>query len=394
MNRGFLVLILLLTVSFPLSSQELNIGEFELLPLDVSARENKVLDVNNEPCGLLKIRTGISDIEFLSNLGIERVEAKTGEYWVWISPGATQIRIGVEGFPLLEYHFPESIKEQNVYSILLIPIFAEQVVFTRDTSMMQRSVSFNTTPPGADVYIDSVFYGKTPLRTSTPDSIFEFSITRNRYKSIDGSGRLEGMLTSLDFDLEKDPFFKRYFILPTIGTNETTTPIYGLQGGRIGRTGFYASVCHSFKVTAPDLIYEFDRNWITPQTDIMNYFYTKESTNNDRENMFRLTLGLTQQVSKKLFLKFGLGYSSKDHYAYLKKYQYEPESNYLPEQVNFEDAYGLVMDESYKGIHAEVGFMIRIKDHFLLTYSNTMNIRPVEFKYMMTDFHIGTGYCF
>ncbi len=68
-----------------LHSQDLRVGEFKRLPNDISAREHRVNDVNLEACAIIKVRTGLNNVKFFSNLSVEKVERRSGEYWVWVS---------------------------------------------------------------------------------------------------------------------------------------------------------------------------------------------------------------------------------------------------------------------------------------------------------------------
>lgn len=395
MKLKFLYLLLVLTLSSLkyLSSQELMVVDFKEAPLDVSAREQQVLDVNNEPCGLLKVRTGLNGVNFSANLAIEKIESGSGEYWMWVSPGTSILRFAVRDFPLLEYKLPRIVEGNKVYVILLTANFPDQVIY-RDTSSLQQFVSFNSDPPGAEVFVEDIFYGKTPLRASMPDSLFNYRISKKKYNEVTGSHTLKGPVNSISIDLVSDPYYKRLYLLPMGGLNAAMAPLWGLQVGIAGRTGFYGSFVSSFMNAVPDLVYKLDRDWVTPMVETKNYYYEGTYGGGDRINMIRINGGINQQISRGVFLSGGLGYSSREYFAELHKRQYTEESNYLPNSLNFETAYGLITDYSYKGINFNIGISFRIKGHFLVAYSNTFNIKLDSYQYMMTDFNLGTGYCF
>ncbi|MDA3822765.1 MAG: PEGA domain-containing protein [Bacteroidales bacterium] len=390
----FLLLILSASAVIILSGQELMVVDFKDAPHDVSARENQLLDVNNDACGLLKVRTGLKGVTFNANLAIEKVESRSGEYWIWVSPGTSQLTFALPDFPLFEYKLSSLVEENEVYVILLIANFPEQIIY-RDTSILQQFVSFNTDPQGAEVYVEDIFYGNTPLRTSMPDSVFSYTIRKKKFYEISDSHTITETINNISMELVRDPYYKRLYVLPTVGLNIEMVPLWGLQIGLAGRTGFYGSAYYSFKNAVPDIEYELEREWITPLVDIKNIYYVASSDyHGDRVNMLRINAGITQQIAKGIFLFGGIGFTSGDYYAELEKYQYITDSNYLPGQMNYETAYGLIRDFSYKGMNGNIGIILRIKEHYLISYSNTFNFKMVKNGYMMNDFNIGIGYSF
>jgi hypothetical protein len=115
--------------------------------------------------------------------------------------------------------------------------------------------------------------------------------------------------------------------------------------------------------------------------------------------MLTLSAGLTHQLSRNFFINYGLGYSERDYYIGLKKYQYNPDSNYTPDLFNFESAYGLVIDESYKGMNGQLGFIIRFKEKLILSLNWTANLGDNvivndDFKYRNSDLLLSVGYNF
>jgi len=88
---------------------------FEKAENDLTARMYPRTDVNDHPCALIRILTDLNGLSFDSNVGIVgNVEKKTGEYWLYVSPGERQLQIRKEAFIPLIYTIPESINEYAV----------------------------------------------------------------------------------------------------------------------------------------------------------------------------------------------------------------------------------------------------------------------------------------
>jgi hypothetical protein len=387
------LLIFLLIVSNCGYSQELRIESFKPLPLDVTAREKLVNDVNGEPCALLKVKTGLSNVNFFTNLSVEKTEQRPGEYWVWVSPGSKHFKAAVSDFPIVEFQFPEEVQGNNVYSVLLIAIFPENIIY-RDTSFFQPFVSFTSNPSEAEVYIDDIFYGKTPLKVNIPYGHFNYQIVKRKYYSVSGSDSTNTELKGLAFDILPDPYFRRFFITGSIGTNLAFRPLFGLKSGILGRTGIYFSSVYSFSTADPEIEYDLENDIARSLIDNEGYYYlpSYDGDPKDKVSILTLSLGLTNQIIKNLFINYGIGYSSRNYYVGLEKYAYESYSESKP-------VYGLIINESYNGMNGQLGIIGRFKNGLLLSFDGTVNFEVKSFgiddtKYRNTDLQISVGYCF
>ena len=132
-------IMLLIALMLPLAgmAQEIKIEDFQKLERDMSARTAKVKDVNGDLCALLKIETTEKGFEF-SGCNIEKTEQKTGEIWLFASPGVKFITIKHKDFGVLRnYQFPQSIESGVVYQIKLSTEAKEVKI---DTSTINKAV--------------------------------------------------------------------------------------------------------------------------------------------------------------------------------------------------------------------------------------------------------------
>ncbi len=137
MNKLKHLLVALLMLPLAGMTQEIKIEDFQKLERDMSARTAKVKDVNGDLCALLKIETTEKGFEF-SGCNIEKTEQKTGEIWLFASPGVKFITIKHKDFGVLRnYQFPQSIESGVVYQIKLSTEAKEVKI---DTSTINKAV--------------------------------------------------------------------------------------------------------------------------------------------------------------------------------------------------------------------------------------------------------------
>lgn len=408
------------------SAQEIKVGDFKSQPLDIAAIEKQVLDVNNQPCALIKVRTGLSNVSFFSNLAIEKTEHHTGEYWVWVSPGTTQLRIAVQDFPLLDYKLPQMAEGKNVYIILLIATFPEKIIY-RDTASIQPHVSFVTDPPGADVYINDLFYGITPLKASPPDTAFKYRIEKKRYLPVSGTDTIVNRFADISVALMQDFKAKRYFLTLDYGFNlhlvrelsgnKYYPQILGLTIGKIGKTGYYLNAVIPLKSIKPDLEYIKESDTWLPLRNTTGYYYTSTGviTYSDRDhfNLLKINGGITLQLFKRAFLSLGVGYSQSKYFKVFVKEPYDINlsGSETTTPLASGTAYGLILDQSFRGADMEMGIKCRIKNSLMLTVNYAVNIKFRNFaesdkygglykntelnpEFLSPDLKLGIGYIF
>lgn len=82
MERYFIcLLLLLLAVPVNIRGQK-NFVEQMLVTKDLSASQNRRIDMNGDACGLIKVQLAAVDAKFEGNI-IPPVDYKDGEYWVY-----------------------------------------------------------------------------------------------------------------------------------------------------------------------------------------------------------------------------------------------------------------------------------------------------------------------
>ena len=100
----------------PASAQQLAVESFTMDEKDQTARiHNSRKDQNNKLCAIVKIETPLQLQDFTfdaGSVGIAHTEQKTGEIWVYLSPGARRLTINhkhlgtvhAKGWGIVEWH--------------------------------------------------------------------------------------------------------------------------------------------------------------------------------------------------------------------------------------------------------------------------------------------------
>jgi hypothetical protein len=193
-------------------------------------------------------------LQQLKFTGVEKVEQKEGEVWVWVNADMRELKIAKEGYAMLPFVFPVRLEKNTVYALKLkssqslvvniktpglsavvrvngkeyptnipfeglsegefdfeiyrlgyYPIKRKLKVDARNnvysfTLQRTRKSSFSvTTEPGqCDLYIEDKLVGKTPHTGMYFPDVYRVSIRKSKYKTID---------TTLQFDPEKNTNF-------------------------------------------------------------------------------------------------------------------------------------------------------------------------------------------
>lgn len=145
-------------------AQELTVKSMEAASFDVSASTEERKDVNNNPCGLVKVRLAAVGAVFEGNV-IQPVEYRVGEYWVYMTEGSYQLRIKHPNFVPLDVNFHDynikGIVPKSTYNLTLL--MSQASAQPVDDGM--RYLIINTTPKNATVYVDGT------LQTMTNGSV-------------------------------------------------------------------------------------------------------------------------------------------------------------------------------------------------------------------------------
>ncbi len=195
---SLLLLVFFATLAY---SQNMNVAGFRCLENDISARSANVTDINGELCALIRVNTPERGFEF-TGCNIEKTEQKTGEIWLFVSPGVKFITIKHRDFgSIINYPFSESIKSGYCYELKLTTARIRQIV---EEQIQNQYLIIRSNTPDAKIYINGTFIGRTEVSKALPlGKEHTYRVEAPLYHSKEGSVRLtERQKTDLTIDLE------------------------------------------------------------------------------------------------------------------------------------------------------------------------------------------------
>lgn len=160
----FVILGFILLFATYSKAQTMSVVEFKADETDLTANTagTIVIDQNGEKCALIKIETTEFGFSFdAGSLGVVKTEQHTGEVWVYVPDGVKRISISHPKLEKLrDYDLGLSVKKAKTYIMKLHVLKPESGFGGMGT------VDVKTNPVGAEVFIDQISVGKTPLSFS------------------------------------------------------------------------------------------------------------------------------------------------------------------------------------------------------------------------------------
>jgi formylglycine-generating enzyme required for sulfatase activity len=177
---------LTLLISFllfqPLSSQHISVESFRMLENDMDARvHHPKRDQNGELSAIIKVVTTETGFAWDGGtLGIVDAVRKTGEYWLYIPRGAQRITISHDRLGVLRnYAYPIPIEAAIVYEMRLTTARIETTIIEPVAETQWLVVT--SEPDGADVYIDNIHKGQTPVQMELNTGTYSYRIEKTLY---------------------------------------------------------------------------------------------------------------------------------------------------------------------------------------------------------------------
>lgn len=115
----------LLMLCMQLCAQEIKVKSFEKLERDLIARTQERLDLNDEPCAVVRVTVPrVKEMTFEGNI-VGDVIYTPGEALVYLADRSNSLTIKSESFGTMKYTFPERVKKQVAYRLSLQLILSE-----------------------------------------------------------------------------------------------------------------------------------------------------------------------------------------------------------------------------------------------------------------------------
>ena len=117
---------LAMLVTMIVCGQELQVRSFRLVANDISAVKYQRLDLNGNPCALIKVGLGVQGAKFPSTEVVGDVKFDTGEYWVYVVDGTKKLKVMHNNYAPLYIDFsnyPEQrLEGGRTYVLILVGV--------------------------------------------------------------------------------------------------------------------------------------------------------------------------------------------------------------------------------------------------------------------------------
>ncbi|MBM3435900.1 MAG: PEGA domain-containing protein [Bacteroidetes bacterium] len=210
-------LCLLLLGFYQLSfADSLDVTGYKQIPNDISATRFPRNDANDKLCALIRVISDLDQLGFESNLGIVgSIEKKSGEYWIYVSPGERKLSIWGPNLLRYNFNFPSLPESGKVY----------QLVVTRKGSSIKDGyttgfILLKSNPPGAKVWIDGEYRGLTPFQQEMTGGYYSYKLEKAMFYSGEGGFTIK----------VNETITEEVMMNPNFGSlSVTTSPVSGAQ---------------------------------------------------------------------------------------------------------------------------------------------------------------------
>jgi hypothetical protein len=227
-----------------LFSQEILINTIQEAKNDISAREHEVIDANGDASAIIKARIGLRDLEFVTNLGVNKIEQRDGEVWLWVPPGTNSLTIITQKGDTIKTKLPVNLEE---YSVCIALFTLKLTPLTKYKEL--PVINIKSSPGKANVFINNIYQGSSPLTLSLFPDTFSYRIERKRYHTISGTGIIQSEGSDLLFNMKKSDTTNRFFISIITDRVFRFHNNYGVTIGMLGKTDWYISYSRPFDVS-------------------------------------------------------------------------------------------------------------------------------------------------
>ena len=347
MKQKLIALVVLLICGVSAAkAQKISVEAFNRIDRDMGARVAKVRDINSDLCALIKIETIETGFEF-SGCIIEKTEQKTGEIWVFVSPGVKFLTIKHKDFGVLRnYNFPQSIESGVVYQMKLSTEAKEVKI---DTSTINKAVDSKI-----DAKMEEMNKKLAELEQLKQDLLKQSQKEKEPEVKKEKPVRIRPV------------YDKETFAMLNAAYSVAPQTSFGITFGVQKTWGWYVSVSSGLQFDALNTKYEDDAG-------TAEYYYDGKTSS----SRLSAHTGVMYRIAKPISLKLGLGYGVRNQafstingdYVKIKANSYSGLEYSAGVHLSFGrmafsvDVLGLGTDFKYSEIKVGIGYNLKIKKH-------------------------------
>ena len=197
-------------MTFIASAQVLRVMSFRLAQNDISAVKYQRLDLNGQPCALIKVGLGVQGAKFPGTEVVGGVKFDTGEYWVYVVDGTKRLKVMHNDYTPLYIDFtnyPEQrLEGGRTYILLLDGAKSDGGNGASSQQSQSNFLIMSVTPPNASVTIDDVretLNTDGTLKKLISNGIHRYSIDAgSAYSPVTGTIEMKGERINLPITLK------------------------------------------------------------------------------------------------------------------------------------------------------------------------------------------------
>ena len=354
MKQKLIALVVLLICGVSAAkAQKISVEAFNRIDRDMGARVAKVRDINSDLCALIKIETIETGFEF-SGCIIEKTEQKTGEIWVFVSPGVKFLTIKHKDFGVLRnYNFPQSIESGVVYQMKLSTEAKEVKIDTASVSTLVESK--------LDAKMEEMNKKLAELEQLKQDLLKQSQKEDEPEAKKEKPKKQKKEKPRKEKPVRIRPVYdKETFAMLNAAYSVAPQTSFGLTFGMQKTWGWYVSVASGLEFDALKAQREDDA------AGTAGYYYDGNNTS------ARLSAhaGVMYRVAKPMAIKLGLGYGIRN-LAF----------------STFDGDYVMINSASHKGLECSAGVHLSLGRMAL-----AVDLLTIGFKY--SEIKVGIGYNF
>jgi hypothetical protein len=234
-----ILIVLLLWFSIIFSAEMVVTKELIKEPGDLTLRQSPRRDHSGNYCALIKINTNLMPFDKIeSNLTPVAVENKTGEVWVYLSPGEKRLYLDKTGFARLIYDIKLQLESNSVYSLTIresgaIPSIENVVLLTFNLNQEEVVISREGKAP--------IIARSTVAPFRLPPGKYSFTFQKEGFQTQTQEIILQN---DASYDINMQPGSSRVsFSAPgilTIDSNPSSSEVE-LNGQKVGVTPYQGS---------------------------------------------------------------------------------------------------------------------------------------------------------
>lgn len=218
--RKFVCLLLMAILPLLSYSQTLQIREFSQQDQDATARTQKKLDNNDNPCALVKVQLAKSGADFDGQVVAVPSYSKS-EYYVYMAQGAKKLTVKTNEFLPLEVVFSNyGIKKLEALTTYKLVIEIPNNVAVEEVRTQTGWLIIESNPEGANVYLNEKFVGTTDgaLQLNYAYGNYTYRLEKHNYHDLTG-----------ELQINESRVHKSLSMVPAFGSISVTSNISGAK---------------------------------------------------------------------------------------------------------------------------------------------------------------------